>query len=99
MPIYVLSLAELWRWHKDPDWPKARIAYFGMAILAASFLLKLFQNFFVLYQLLKYPPEFWFVAVADSSALFIMQALGTLLLLLGFFLVHQSCCRTSDGRE
>ncbi len=97
LPLHILSLRELWRWRKIDNFSGVRIASFGIWILITSFIIRVFQNVFALDRLLKYPPEFWFVAIADSSTLFILQALATLLLLAGFFLVHQSCCKIVDN--
>ncbi|OGY99492.1 MAG: hypothetical protein A2945_01385 [Candidatus Liptonbacteria bacterium RIFCSPLOWO2_01_FULL_52_25] len=98
MPLHILVLVELRRWWKSQELFTTRACYLGIAVLMASYALGIFQNVFVLDRSLRFPPEFWFLAVADSSALFIMQSLGTLLLLVGFFFVHQSCCKISHNR-
>jgi len=97
VPLQVLILFELWRWYKKDDLLKTGAGYFGIAILASSFFIRFFLSFFALDKILKYPPSFWFVAIANSSTLFVLQVLATLLLLVGFFFVHQSCCKIVDN--
>lgn len=98
LPIHILIVLVAWRWSRRKDWPKTKICSFGIALIIGSFLLAIVQDLFALYKGFSFPPEFWFLAIANSPALFFMQATGTILLLAGFFFVHRNCCGVLDGR-
>ena len=99
LPIQFLILRSLVRWFRSGQCLNSLISKIGIVVIIAAVLAKMGQALFVFNNILKYPPDFWFVAISSSQTLFISQSLSTLLLLIGFFFVHQSCCRATERRH
>ena len=97
LPLYLLILSALWRWYRRQDFSKTKSTSIGLIAITLSILLKIGGSLIAISRMLAYPPEFWFIALTDFDTLFFLEALNTLLLLTGFFLVHKNCCRVLDG--
>lgn len=62
--------------------------FVGASAIIAEGVLGLARNFFIIKQVLIYPPQFWYFAIADSRFFFITQALSIILLVVGFYFLH-----------
>lgn len=62
--------------------------FVGAGALLTEGVLGLARNFFVIKQVLIYPPQFWYFAIADSRFFFITQTVSIILLVVGFYFLH-----------
>lgn len=92
-PVRALILYSLWRWYRGWGNEATTRGRAGILLMAAGMLLGIGQHFVALYRLLHYPPELWFLALQSFAPLFILETAGTLLLILGVFLVYKDCLR------
>ena len=69
----------------------------GTLGIAAESMLGLARNFFIVDRVLRYPPQFWYVVIADSRFFFITQTLSIIILVFGFYFLHRAYHRLRYG--
>lgn len=93
VPARLLILFALWRWLRRQSWQKTKMTIFGIALMMGWAVMGIAGNVLAIKRLLAYPPQFWFIALAEFQLIFILQSTSMFLLILGFLLVHKNCFR------
>ena len=60
----------------------------GASALITEGFLGLARNFFIIDKVLAYPPELWYLHMAQSQFLFITQTMSIILFVIGFYFLH-----------
>lgn len=60
----------------------------GVVGVVGESILGLSRNFFIIKNVLTYPPELWYAVIASSTFFFVTQIISILLLIFGFFFLH-----------
>ncbi|MBI1956850.1 MAG: hypothetical protein HYS44_00095 [Candidatus Niyogibacteria bacterium] len=68
---------------------QTRVGILGAAAIVTESILGLARNFFIIDQVLTYPPQFWYLAIASSQFFFVTQTLSIILLVFGFYFLHR----------
>ena len=71
----------------------------GIVLMMGWAVMGIVGNVLAIKRLLAYPPQFWFIALAQFELMFLLQSVSMLLLILGFLFVHKNCFRNlKNGR-
>ena len=62
--------------------------FVGAGAIIVEGVLGLARNFFIIKQVLTYPPQFWYFAIAESRFFFVTQAFSIIFLVVGFSFLH-----------
>ncbi|MBI4084977.1 MAG: hypothetical protein HY432_00515 [Candidatus Liptonbacteria bacterium] len=71
----------------------------GVVCVIGESVLGLARNFFIIDNVLKYPPQFWYVVIAQSKFFFITQTLSIIILVFGFYFLHLAYHRLVYGEN
>ena len=63
---------------------------FGVICILGEMALGAARNIFVIKNVLRYPPQFWYIVLSGSKFFFTTQTLSVILLTLGFFFLHRA---------
>lgn len=96
LPIRILIFVPLVRWLFRPG-PKTAGVALGAAALGGANLLGLVRNILVVRTVLAYPPDFWYVALGALRIFSILQTLGIILTIVGFYFLCRSWRRHHES--
>ncbi len=69
----------------------------GISGLVIEAVLGLMRNVFIVWQVLHYPPQFWYVVISGSRFFFVTQAMSVILLSCSFLALHYAYHRLKYG--
>ena len=87
--IRLLSRAEM----------KTAYGFVGAGAIVVEGILGLARNFFIIKQVLIYPPQFWYLQIAQSQFFFVTQTVSIILLVIGFYFLHLLYHRRLYGKK
>ncbi|MDE2226367.1 MAG: hypothetical protein KGJ89_00180 [Patescibacteria group bacterium] len=88
LPVYFLNMYGLIQWKRDWKAVATKTINAGIVLMFVGLLIGLSENFLALRQILMYPPQFWFLAVASSRVMYLLQSVGMVFMITGFFFTH-----------
>ena len=87
LPIRILIIFVLARWLFTSK-IKNIYGILGATGIIAESLFGISRNFFIIKNVLTYPPELWYATISSSKFFFITQTMSIILLVFGFFFLH-----------
>lgn len=69
----------------------------GFTVIAVSFVFMIAGDVISIPHTLSYPPWLWFIAASTFDELFLLKITNTIILLVGFLLIHKNYRRVSSG--